>query len=205
MVNNHPNYERSSDLSTDIKEGKFLSPFQRKLLQKSLKNKLRPEHRRRIEIMLFADRDYSQAKICAALNCSHETARYWMLMAQTGQAHRWKSVPIGRPKTINENYLERLQYLVDRSPKEFGYAFNHWTAQWLSKHLAKELGVSISDRHINRLLKQMGLSTGYKQSKTPVNKKTESVSDTNRSFTIDNLNEKNVTQSLYFSPFFSGT
>jgi transposase len=71
----------------------------------------------------------------------------------------WINQPVGRPKTINDQYLDRLKELVSHSPKHFGYPFDHWTAQWLRKHLLQETGVAISDRHINRLLKQMGLST----------------------------------------------
>jgi putative transposase len=37
------------------KQGQYLTPFQRKLLQKSIQTDLRPEYRRRIEIMLLAD------------------------------------------------------------------------------------------------------------------------------------------------------
>jgi hypothetical protein len=48
---------------------------------------------------------------------------------------------------------------VSHSPREYGYPFQRWTAQWLGKHLAKELGIKVSDCHINRLLKEMGLST----------------------------------------------
>jgi putative transposase len=120
---------------------------------------LRSEYRRRIEIMLLADTGQSQTQICKALGCSQETARYWIVMAQTGLAHNWNDYIIGRPKTVNEQYLDRLKELVSHSPREYGYPFQRWTAQWLSKHLAKELGIDISDRHINRLLKQMGLST----------------------------------------------
>jgi hypothetical protein len=35
---------------------------------------------------------------------------------------------------------------------------------WLKKHLAKEFGIEISDRHLKRILKQMGLSTIPKSS-----------------------------------------
>jgi transposase len=76
---------------------------------------------------------------------------------------------LGRPKIVNHQYIERLKELVSSSPREYGYAFSDWTAQWLSKHLAKELGIQISDRHINRLLKQMGLSTKRKSSLTTEN------------------------------------
>ena len=151
------------------KQDQYLTSFQRKLLQKSLQTDLRPEYRRRIEIMLLADEGQSQAQICEALLCSQETARHWMVMAQTGQAHHWNDRPMGRPKTVNEQYLARLKELVSNSPREYGYVFHRWTAQWLSKHLAKELGIEISACHINRLLKQMGLSTRPKPAteKTP--------------------------------------
>jgi putative transposase len=177
--------------------GQLLSPFQRKLLEKKLETNLRPEYRRRIEIMLLADGGQSQTQICAALNCSHETARYWMYIAQTGQAHKWKDLPIGRPKTVNEQYLNRLQDLVNRSPHEFGYAFGRWTAQWLSKHLAKELGIEVSDRHVNRLLKQMGLST--RETRGTKTERSENLKNSNIVFR--DLNPQKEPQSLKFSPF----
>ncbi len=144
------------------KQGQCLTPFQRKLLLNSLQASLRPEYRRRIEIMLLADIGQSQAQICKALGCSQEMARYWIAMAQAGNAHYWNDRPMGRPKTVNEQYCDRLKELVTHSPREYGYAFQRWTAQWLGKHLAKELEIDISACHINRLLKQMGLSTRTK-------------------------------------------
>ncbi|MBW4560380.1 MAG: helix-turn-helix domain-containing protein [Mojavia pulchra JT2-VF2] len=145
-------------------ESRFLTSFQRKVLLKNLQADLQPEYRRRIEIMLLADSGKSQTHICEILGCSQEMARYWIAVAQAGLAHKWNERPIGRPKTVNHQYLERLKELVSCSPREYGYGFSCWTAQWLSKHLAKEFGIEISDRHINRLLKQMGLSTKRKSS-----------------------------------------
>jgi transposase len=148
----------------DAKESRFLTPFQCKTLLKNLKTNLQPEYRRRIEIILLADMGKSQASICEIIGCSQEMARYWSGIAEAGMAHKWNERKIGRPKTVNHQYLERLKELVSNSPREYGYAFGYWTARWLSKHLAKELGIEISDRHINRLLKQMGLSTKPKKS-----------------------------------------
>ncbi|MBE9001544.1 transposase [Nostoc sp. LEGE 12447] len=141
------------------KQGLYLTTFQHKLLLKSLETDLRPEYRRRIEIMLLADSGQSQTQICETLGCSQETARHWMTVAQTGQAHHWSDRPMGRPKAVNEQYLTRLQELASHSPREYGYAFERWTGQWLSKHLTKEMGMKVSACHINRLLKEMGLST----------------------------------------------
>lgn len=184
--------------ANEQKQGIFLSPFQRKLLRKNLEKDLRPEYIRRIEIMLMADLGYSQTEICQALNCSNETARYWIFTAKTGQAHKWKELSIGRPKRINEEYLARLKELVSQSPREYGYAFQRWTAQWLSKHLAKEFSIEISDRHINRLLKKMGLSTRYKRSQTEKNKLEQS---NHTSIVIDNLSHTCEPDSFDFGLF----
>lgn len=146
--------------------GKYLTPFQRRLLEKDLQTKeLRPEYQRRIKIMLLADEGLGKVQISKALKCTQETARYWMGQARAGQAHNWQDCPRGRPKVTNAEYLARLKELVTGSPHDYGYSFERWTGQWLSKHLKKELGIELSSRHINRLLKQMGLST-RKQSAT---------------------------------------
>lgn len=137
----------------------LLTPFQHKLLLKQMQAEIRPEYRRRIEIMLLADAGKSQTQICAELGCSQETARYWMRFAREGRAHLWNDSPIGRPQIVTDQYLDRLRELVSRRPSDYGYSFKRWTAGWLSKHLLNEFGIEVSDRHINRLLKKMGLST----------------------------------------------
>jgi transposase len=162
------------------KSGQYLTPFQHKLLLKSLEMDLRPEYRRRIEIMLLANAGASQTEICKTLGCSPETARYWIDMARLGRALFWSDRPMGRPKSVNEQYLDRLQELVSHSPRDYDYPFRRWTAQWLSKHLAKELGIEVSACHINRLLKQMGLSTRPKPA-------TEETASDRVNFTIGNL------------------
>ncbi|MDJ0797895.1 MAG: winged helix-turn-helix domain-containing protein [Calothrix sp. MO_167.B12] len=146
-------------VNNDFTEGKFLTPFQRKKLLKNLESDLQREYRRRIEIMLLADMGKSQAHICETIGCSQEMARYWIAIAQAGMAHKWHERPVGRPKVVNEQYLQRLKELVSNSPRDYGYSFKSWTALWLSKHLAKEFGIDICARHVNRLLKKMGLST----------------------------------------------
>ncbi|MBW4641935.1 MAG: helix-turn-helix domain-containing protein [Goleter apudmare HA4340-LM2] len=139
-------------------EGKYLTSFQRKLLQKSLQDDLPESYRQRIEIMLLADEGKPQTEICQTLGCSPATARHWIHIARTGMAHQWQDCPIGRPKAVNEQYLERLKELANHNPRDYGYSFRRWTGNWLSQHLAKEFGIQVSGHHINRLLKQMGLS-----------------------------------------------
>ena len=145
---------------------RYLTSFQRKLLQKSLQQNLSDKQRQRILIMLLADEGKTQAQICQELGCCQATARHWITMARTNQAHHWRSNPIGRPTLVHEGYLQRLKQLVTKSPqevnvpnKDYQYPFRRWTAQKLSQHLHTELGIKVTPQHLNRLLKQMGLST----------------------------------------------
>jgi transposase len=138
----------------------LLFPAERKLLQKILQQEnLSKKYSQRIEIMLLADEGKTQAQICERLGCSQVTARHWIFVAQSGQAHNWDNFPIGRPKLVNEDYLKRLEELVKQSPRDHGYSFQRWTIHWLKKHLTTEFGIEISERHLKRLLKEMGLST----------------------------------------------
>ncbi|MGB5594258.1 MAG: helix-turn-helix domain-containing protein [Crocosphaera sp.] len=142
-----------------------MTSFQRKILKQNLEGDIKKKYRQRIQIMLLADEGKSQTEICQLLGCCQATARHWIMMARSGQAHLWKNSKIGRPQQINEEYLERLKELVSHSPRDYGYSFKRWTAQWLSRHLAKEFDIKISDRYINQLLKKMGLSTKHKLNK----------------------------------------
>ena len=143
---------------------KFLTPFQRQLLQKKLQEYCLESYRQRIQIMLLADERRTQTEICQILGCCAATARHWIHIARTGMAHQWQDCPIGRPKSVNDEYLERLKELVSSNPRDYGYAFRRWTVNWLQKHLCEEFGFEVSDRHFKRLLKQMGLSTRPKPS-----------------------------------------
>jgi transposase len=143
----------------EINSGKLLTPFQRKLLEKSLQDNLTESYHQRIQIMLLADEGKTQAEICRALGCCAATVRHWTHIARTGMAHQWQDCPIGRRKSVNDQHLERLKELVSNSPRDYGYPFRQWTGTWLSRHLAKEFGIDVTPQHINRLLKQMGLST----------------------------------------------
>lgn len=135
---------------------KYLTKFQHHLLENQLKVETIPEYRQRIEIMLLADEGKTQTQICRQLNCSPLTARHWMFVAKSGQAHAWQTQPIGRPKTVTSDYINRLKELVNTSPRELGYPFARWTGQWLSKHLCQEFKIAVSGRHINRLLEEIG-------------------------------------------------
>lgn len=140
--------------------GQLLSSFQRKQLENKLTQQDIPKLlRQRIEIMILADEGKTQSEICRMLGCSATTASRWIFFAKAQFAHQWQEAPPGRPKKVSDEYLQRLQALIQSDPRDYGYPFQRWTANWLNKHLSKELGIELSDRHLSRLLKKLGLST----------------------------------------------
>lgn len=188
MLNTKTIEERSVKNNYNSEEKRLLSTWQRKLLQSHLSRDLRPEYRRRLQIMLMADLGQSYSEIASALDCSNETARHWISILKAGEVHKWQELPIGRPKKVNQEYLDRLKELVTKSPREFGYGFRRWTARWLSRHLAKELAIEISDRHVNRLLKKMDLTTKFNNSNKSKVKNIQPVS--NFGIKIDDLDRQ---------------
>lgn len=150
--------------------GQYLTKFQRQLLEQQLQIEQTPEYRQRIEIMLLADEGNTQTQICRRLRCSPLTARHWIFVAKSGAAHNWQTQPIGRPKTITAEYRNRLKELVSASPKDLGYPFSRWTGQWLSKHLAQELNIGVSARHINRLIEEVEVELAAETQPQPIDR-----------------------------------
>jgi transposase len=144
--------------------GNFLTDSQREMLLESLQEDCPESQRQRIQIMLLADEGITQAEICQILGCCPATARHWIHIARQGMVHQWQDCPIGRPKLVSNEYLQRLKELFYSNPRGYGYGSQHWTLNCLQKHLCEEFGFKVSDRHFKRLLKQMGLSTRRKSS-----------------------------------------
>ena len=105
------------------KQSLYLTLFQRKLLEKSLQEDLTKSYRQRVQIMLLASEGKSQPEICEILGCCSATVRHWMHIARAGMAHQWQDCPIGRPKIVSDEYLERLRELLAHSPRDYGYSF----------------------------------------------------------------------------------
>ena len=86
------------------------------------------------QIIDLANQKKHRDEICQATGCSQATARYWISMARNG---------------FIDN--QKLTYSIER-----------WNARILSEHLHGVYGIKVTPQYINKLLKQMGLSTRSK-------------------------------------------
>jgi transposase len=143
-------------------EGTYLTSFQRHLLHENIKKELPTSYKQRLEIILLTDEGKTQAEICRILGCSTATASRWIQLTKAGLAHQYLDCPVGRPKIVTDEYIEFLQRLLKNSPRDYGYPFKTWTISWLGKHLAKEMGIEVSESHLKRVMRDLGLSTRSK-------------------------------------------
>jgi transposase len=143
-------------------ESIYLTPFQRQMLEENLQQELPSSYRQRLEIILLTDRGRSQAEICRTLGCCTATASRWIQLTKAGLAHKYLDCPVGRPKIVTDEYIELLRTLLQHSPRNYGYPFKNWTVNWLSKHIAKEMGIEVSESHLKRVMGELGLSTRTK-------------------------------------------
>ncbi len=139
--------------------GIYLTAFQRQLLGESIDKDIPAAHRQRLEIVLLTDAGKTQAEICRSLGCSAATASRWMQLTKAGLAHQYLDYPVGRPKLVTDEYIEFLRELLKHSPRDYGYPFKTWTVSWLGKHIAKEKGITVSQSHLKRVMRELGLST----------------------------------------------
>jgi diguanylate cyclase (GGDEF)-like protein/PAS domain S-box-containing protein len=102
------------------------------------------------------------------------------------QEEPWSLPSLGRPKATTHQYLQRLQELVNHSPEDYGYARKRWTGQLLKQQLATEFSIEVSDRHINRLLQQMGLSLRQRRQQAAVG-----------NVRLSNANDSTKTKAVY--------
>jgi transposase len=138
-----------------------LTDFQKKRLEQELtKPHLSPRDKMRVQIMLLCGQGKSQKQICDFLNCAPVTARTWIHVVKSDQAHRWRDFcQDGRPKTIENHHRDRLIALFKQSPRQVGFPFEKWTSTALQRQLFKEFEIKVSARHINRVLNEAGFST----------------------------------------------
>ena len=137
----------------------YLTPFQRQMLQENIQKELPNSYRQRLEIILLTDNGKTQAEICRIIGCCTSTASRWIQLTKAGLAHNYLDCPVGRPKLVTDEYVELLRELLQHSPRDYGYPFRSWTVSWLGKHITKEMGIEVSESHLKRVMRDLGLST----------------------------------------------
>ncbi len=126
-------------------------------IREALRKDKRPEVRLRATGIHLLHQGHKAAEVAETLAVSNVTVYKWLARFRAGGLEALANQPKGRPKPkVDGAYLAALSAAVEQDPGDLGYPFAIWTAERLRDHLAKETGVEVHARYLNRILKREG-------------------------------------------------
>lgn len=134
---------------------------QRRRLGRAAAKERDAEQRQRYLIILGVGKGQSPTELHRNLGAARSTVyRVIGKFMGHGEAALQSRRPWVAPFKLTESYVERLEGLIWRQPKEFGWGRSTWTSELLSKQLEKDTGISFHRTHVNRLLRYSGIRWG---------------------------------------------
>jgi transposase len=140
----------------------FLSPDQKKRLQKALKNNICPHFREHVLIYLLLNEGKTQNEISQFIGCSVRSVAYWSAYGDPDNLDSFRDKrEQGNHQKATAEYIKLLLETIDTTPSVFGYEFGRWTTQRLSTHLYEKTKIVLSSSQIRRILKKKNIATSW--------------------------------------------
>jgi transposase len=125
-------------------------------LRSALADAETPKAAKRLMVALsYVDGDAAD-DIAARFGIPRSTVYYWL--------DRFESEPIeeavldeprpGRPTKLDDEEWHRLRGQLDAEPTQFGLDADEWTPAAVRDHIESQFGVSYSEGHVRRLLRE---------------------------------------------------
>jgi transposase len=101
----------------------------------------------------------SIARVSMELGLSPATARrYQTLFAAGGVAALMQLGDVGRRSQLSTAAQGRIARAMTGTPRSCGFASESWTRDSVRKFIEREFGIRYSPSHINRLIRDLGLT-----------------------------------------------
>lgn len=132
-----------------------LTESELEIIAKSVKTDKRPEVRQRAMGLRLLHEGQSPQAVAEIMAVSQPTVydwhHRWQANGLEGLANRPKS---GRPRKVDEQYVERLAEVIEQDSQELGYTFTIWTVSRLRLHLEAVTGKLLGPTQFRALLKE---------------------------------------------------
>jgi transposase len=116
------------------------------------------EQVRLLAMLRLAD-GWSQQEVAQFLGVSVRTVRRWRRrFRREGEAGLAPKPGRGRPPKLSDAQAEQVLSWVERSPCEFGFATERWTAPRLGCVIEQSFGVHLNHRYLNDWLRRRGVT-----------------------------------------------
>lgn len=133
----------------------FLTPTQKKRLQKAIRQSNCPRFREHALILLLQNDGKTYEEIADFLGCSYRTVAYWCVHGDPDNLDSLKDQrERGNYRKANDAYIQLLLEVVKKTPRQIGYNFEVWTSQRLAEHLTQETGIQLSGTQLIRILRK---------------------------------------------------
>jgi transposase len=113
---------------------------------------------RRFRAFELAHVGWSQTAIAEALGVTQSAVSKWLKAAAAGPEALRARKSSGRPVKLTAAQRETLVALLTQGAEAHGFDGDVWTSARVTTLIARELGVTLCDRQVRRLLHQLGWS-----------------------------------------------
>jgi transposase len=114
--------------------------------------------RRRAQAVRLSAKGYTVPEVADILGCTQGSVHNWLDRFESGGVGALADRPrSGRPPLATPDYRHRLVEAVKADPHALGYPFTVWTLTRLRAHMARELGVLLSESRVRQVMKEEGL------------------------------------------------
>jgi transposase len=133
----------------------FLTPTQKKRLQKAIRQSECPRFREHALILLLQNDGKTYEEIADFLGCSYRTVAYWCVHGDPDNLDSLRDRrERGNYRKASDAYIKLLLEVVKQPPRQLGYDFELWTSQRLAEHMAQETGIHLSGTQLIRILRK---------------------------------------------------
>jgi transposase len=102
---------------------------------------------------------HAQSDVAGLLGVSLRTVqRWWQAWRAEGAAAFAAVSGRGRPPKLSDGQADRVLAWLGRSPTEFGFDTERWTAPRVAELVERELGVRMHPRYLNDWLRRRGVT-----------------------------------------------
>ena len=96
-------------------------------------------------------------EVAEMLGDSVRTVQYWVKrFDKDGLGGLSEGNRPGRPRTLTEKQMEKIDKALRKRPEDVGLSGNLWDGKTLSAHIKKSYGVSLGARQCQRMFRQLG-------------------------------------------------
>jgi transposase len=111
--------------------------------------------RKRAQAIRLSAMGYTVTQISEILGCNRQSIHNWFdLFEAQGFQGFYEKARSGRPTIATVDYRRRLVEAIKTNPRKMGYPFTVWTLTRIRAHMARQMGILLSESRVRQIMKE---------------------------------------------------